>query len=68
MYPERKVYGYPANVRKDPEVYTAISNINKNLARGGFILGGLVVGGYVLYKKVNDLTKDVKKIKEEMGK
>lgn len=68
MYPDRKVYGYPTNPRKDPEVYAAISSINKNLARGGFILGGLVVGGYVLHKKVNDLIKDVKKMKEEMGK
>lgn len=68
MYPDRKVYGYPVNVRKDPEVYTAINNINKNLARGGFFLGGLIVAGYFLCKKVNDLTKDVKKMKEEMGK
>lgn len=68
MFTDRKVYGYPARVRKDPEVYAAINNINKNLARGGFFLGGLVVGGYFLFKKVNDLTKDVKKMKEEMGK
>ena len=68
MYRDRKVYGYPVNVRKDPEAYAAINNINKNLARGGFVLGGLVVGGYVLFKKVNELIKDVKKMKEEMGK
>ena len=67
MY-NRKVYGYPANVRKDPEVYAEINNINKNLVRGGFVLGGLAVGGYFLYRKISDLSKDVKKMKEEMGK
>lgn len=68
MFNNRKVYGYPVRFQKEQEVYSALNNLNKNLSRGGFILGGLVVGGYVLYRKVNDLMKDVKKIKEEMGK
>jgi hypothetical protein len=68
MYPDRKVYGYSVATKKDQEIYTAINGINKNLAKGGFFLGGLVVGGYFLFKKVNDLAKDVKRIKEEMGK
>ena len=47
---------------------TEISTINRNMAKAGVVLGGLVVGGYYLYRKVTDLTKEVKKLKEEMGK
>lgn len=68
MYPDRKVYGYPQNVRRDPEVYRILNETNKNLGRAGFCLGMLVVGGYVLYKKVNNLANEVKKLKEETEK
>lgn len=68
MSPDRKTFDYSQNGRRDHDTYSAINSINRNLAKGGFILGGLVVGGYFLFKKVNDLARDVKKMKEEMGK
>lgn len=68
MNQNRRYYGYPQPVRRDPELYRMINENNRHLGRAGFFLGLLTVGGYVLYRKVNELSKEVKKMKEETGK
>lgn len=67
MKTERRVYGYYP-VRREPEVYHMIETTNKTITKIGFCVGLLGVAGYALYKKVNSLAKDVKKMKEETGK
>ena len=68
MNGNRNCYGYPQPTRSDPEMYRMMSETNKNLGKAGFCLGLLTVGGYMLYRKVSELAKEVKAIKEEMGK
>ncbi len=68
MNANRNCYGYPPAIRRDPEVYRIMNETNRNLGRAGFCLGLLTVGGYMLYKKVSELSKEVRKMKEEMGK
>ena len=68
MNTNRRFYGYPQPVRKDPDVYRGLDETNRNLGKAGFCLGIMVVGGYILCRKVSDLSKEVKKMKEEMGK
>ena len=45
-----------------------MNETNRNFGKVGFCLGLMVVGGFVLYRKVSELSKDVRKIKEETGK
>ncbi|MBR2591787.1 MAG: hypothetical protein IKD62_02345 [Oscillospiraceae bacterium] len=68
MNHNRNYFGYPQPVRRDPELYRMMNETNRNLGKAGFFLGLLTVGGYALYRKVNDLSREVKKIKEEAGK
>ena len=83
MFQERKTYGYPPAIRRDPEVYRAINGINRNLGKAGFCLGAMTVGGIFLWRKVKELNLEVqelnlgrlevsvekmKKEKEETGK
>ena len=64
MSRERRIYGYYPPVRRDPDIYRALDNTNKNLGRIGFCVGLLGAGGYFLYKKVKNLSAEVKKYKE----
>lgn len=68
MNHNRNYYGYPQPGRRDPELYRITNEINRNLGRAGFCLGLLTFGGYALYRKVTELSKEVKKMKEETGK
>lgn len=68
MNPNRKYYGYPLPAHRDPEIYRILNDTNRNLAKGGFCLCLLTVGGYALYRKVSELSREVKKMKEETGK
>ena len=68
MNSNRNYYGYPQPMRRDPELYRMVADTNRNLGKAGFFLGLLTVGGYALYRKVNELSKEVKKMKEETGK
>lgn len=59
---------YPQLVQRDPELYRLLTKTNRNLYRVGFFLGFLTAGGCVLYKKVNELSREIKKMKEGTGK
>lgn len=61
---KNRVYGYYPPVRKEPYIYKAMDDTNKTLSRLGFAVGALGIGGYFLYKKLDNLTKEVKKLKE----
>lgn len=63
MLNQRQVYRYQV-VRYDPEIVNTINSIGKTLGKMGVCIGVLGVGGYFLAKKVNELSKDVKKLKE----
>lgn len=68
MYNERKSFGYPpAAIRRDSEMYRMIETTNRNVGKIGFCVGILTVGGYFLYKKVKELSRECEKLKE-MGK
>ena len=63
MRPERRTYSYcPRSVRHD------LDTTNKVLGKVCVCVGLLGAGGYFLYKKVKDLSEEVKKLKEETGK
>ena len=64
----RKCRTYPQLVHRDPELYRLLSKTNRSLCRAGFFLGFITAGGVVLYKKVSELSKEVKKMKEGTGK
>jgi len=64
MYDNRKSFGYPPIIRRDPEVYRMIEGTNRNMGRMGFCVALLTLGGYFLYKKVNNLSKECEKLKE----
>lgn len=68
MNPNRNYYGYSLPVCRDPYLCRIEDKTNRNLGRAGFCLGLLTLGGYMLYRKVNELSKEVKKMKEETGK
>ena len=67
MYGGRKMYGYYP-IRRDQEVIKMVETSNKTIGKVGFCIGLLSVGGYYLYKKVNELSRELKKLKEEMRK
>ena len=63
MRPERKTYGYcPRSIHQELDI------TNKAIGKIGVCVGLLIAGGYFLYKKVDNLSKEVKKMKEETGK
>ena len=68
MNSNRKVYGYYLPIRRDQELAKALETNNKMLGRVGVGIAVLGLGGYYLYRKLNELSKEVKKIKEETGK
>lgn len=68
MKMERRVYGYYPVHGVSDEIRRDVESMGKIVSKIGFCVGILTAGGYYLYKKVNNLTKDVKKMKEEMGK
>ena len=68
MSTERKVCGYYIPIRRESEMQKTLDINSKAIGKIGFCIGILGVGGYFLYKKVNDLSKEVKKMKEEMRK
>ena len=59
-----RVYGYYPPVRRESYIYKAVDDTNKTLSRLGFAVGALGIGGYFLYKKLDNLAKDVKKLRE----
>lgn len=61
---KNRVCGYYPPVRKEPYIYKAMDDTNKTLSRLGFAVGALGIGGYFLYKKLDSLSKEVKKLKE----
>ena len=61
---KNRVCGYYPLVRKEPYIYKAMDDTNKTLSRLGFAVGALGIGGYFLYKKLDNLSKEVKKLKE----
>ena len=60
----RKTFGYPPIIRRDPEIYRMMEGTNRNMGRMGFCVALLALGGYFLYKKVNNLSKECEKLKE----
>ena len=65
MYTRQKAYRYYP-IQRDPEVFKMIEKNNKSIYKIGFFMGLLGVGGYFLYKKVNELSKEMTKMKEEI--
>ena len=63
----RKTYCYQP-VYRDAEVKKMMDTTNVAIGKIGACIGVLGVCGYFLYKKVNELSKEVKKLKEETGK
>ena len=61
---KNRVYGYYPPVRREPYIYKTMDDANKMLNRLGFSICALGVGGYFLYKKLDNLSKEVKKLKE----
>lgn len=59
-----RVYGYYPPSRKEPYLYRAMEENSRTLGRLGFAVGALGIGGYFLYKKLDGLAKEVKKLKE----
>lgn len=57
-----KYYRYYPTVGMDH--CKVVNDTNKTLSRLGVAIGALGIGGVLLYKKVDELVKEVKKLRE----
>lgn len=65
MYKNKEAsYRYNTLINQRYEINKKIDDINKTVSRIGFCIGLLGVGGYFLYKKINNLSTEVKNLKE----